>query len=138
MTVDNDSTAAMAELSQAIAGDILTIPELSDPDWDTFALAAEVADGYVAITAYRYADGGPPVSSTEPEDDDPYWDLREAMRGLDGRTWDVAVVKIHRETANLAISFLSGPDADRWRVTPENMGHLPESLRPRAEDFEGA
>ena len=40
----DDSTAALAELSQAIAGEILTMPELSDPEWDTYALVAEVSD----------------------------------------------------------------------------------------------
>ena len=29
---------------QAIAGEILTLPELSDPDWDTYSMVAEVSD----------------------------------------------------------------------------------------------
>ena len=37
--MDNDSAAALAELSQAIAGEILTMPELSDPEWDTYRVA---------------------------------------------------------------------------------------------------
>jgi len=135
MTVDNDSTAAMAELSQAIAGDILTIPELSDPEWDTFALAAEVSDISVKITAYRYAEGGPPVSTPEPDNDDLFWDLRDRTRGTDGEAWDVVIVKIDRGTANLVMNFVSGDAADMWRITPANMEHLPEALRPRPEDF---
>ncbi len=49
--------------------------------------------------------------------------------------WDVVIVKIHRDTAELVMNFVSGEAADMWRVTPENMEHLPESLRPRPEDF---
>lgn len=136
--MSDDRASAMADLTQAIAHGILTLPELDEPDWDTFSLAAEVTDDYVAMTAYRYTQDGPPVSTEEPEDDDPYWDLRELSRGADGQTWDVVLVKIHRDTANLVLAFLSGADADRWRITPANMEHLAEALRPRPEDFEPA
>lgn len=134
--MDNDSTAAMAELSQAIAADILTLPDLSDPEWDTYSLVAEVSDDSVKITAFRYTESGPPVSTAEPENDDLFWDLRDRTRGTDGESWDVVIVKIHRDTASLVMNFVSGAAADMWRVTPENMAHLPESLRPRPEDFE--
>lgn len=136
--MDNDSTAAMAELSQAIAADILTLPDLSDPEWDTYSMVAEVTDDYVAITAYRYTESGPPVPSAEPENDDLFWELRDRTRGSDGEAWDVVLVKIHRDTANLVMNFVSGADADMWRVTPENMPRLPELLRPRPEDFGAA
>ena len=132
----DDQASAMAEISQAIAGDILSLPELSDPEWNTYAMVAEVSDDFVAITAYRYTESGPPVSTAEPEDDDLFWDLRDRTRGTDGEAWDVVLVKIHRDTATLVMNFVSGDAADMWRVTPENMAHLPESLRPRPEDFE--
>ena len=131
----DDRASAMAELTQAMAADILGMPELADPDWDTYSLVAEVSDDAVAMSCYRYAASGPPISTPEPEDTDLYWDLRDAMRGPDGSTWDVALVKIRRDGMDLVLDFLSGADADRWRVTPENMEHLPESLRPRPEDF---
>lgn len=131
-----EQAAAMAEISQAIAGDILSLPELSDPGWDTFSMVAEVSDDFVAITAYRYTDAGPPVSTAEPENDDLFWDLRDRTRGTGGEAWDVVLVKIHRDTATLVMNFVSGDGADMWRITPENMEHLPESLRPRPEDFE--
>lgn len=132
----DDRADAMAELSEAIAGEILTMPELSDPDWDTFSMLAEVTDEYVAMTAYRYTESGPPVSTSEPEDDDLFIDLRERTRGTDGEGWDVVIVKIHRDTAQLVMNFVSGDAADMWRITPENDAHLPESLRPRPEDFQ--
>lgn len=135
---DDEPAAAMAELAQAIARDILALPELAGSDWDTFALAAEVTDDYIAMTAYRYTASGPPVSTEEPEDDDLYGELRDATRGVGGQAWDVVLVRIRREPADLALTFLSGSDAARWRVTPENLEHLPESLRPRPEDFDAS
>jgi hypothetical protein len=128
----------MAAISQAIAADILSVPELRDPGWDTFAMVAEVSDDFVAVTAYRYTESGPPVSTPEPEDLDLFWDLRDRTRGADGEAWDAVIVKIRRDTASLVMDFVSGDAARRWRVTPENMDHLPESLRPRPEDFEAA
>jgi hypothetical protein len=126
----------MAEISQAIAGDILTLPELSDPEWDTYSMVAEVSDDAVKMTAYRYTESGPPVPTDAPDDDDLFWDLRDQTRGTDGEAWDVVLVKIHRDTASLVMNFASGEAADMWRVNPENMAHLAESLRPRPEDFQ--
>ena len=136
--MSDDSTAAMAELSQVIAGDILTLAELSDPEWDTYSLVAEVSDYSVKMTAFRYAESGPPVPSEGPENSYVFVQLRDRTRGIDGQAWDVVLVKIHRDTANLVMNFASGEAADMWRITPENMAHLPESLRPRREDFQPA
>jgi hypothetical protein len=133
--VTEDHAAAIGELWQAIAGDILATPELSDPAWDTYSLVAEVSDDDCATTAYRYAGSGPPVSTGEPDNVDLYWDLRDRTAGADGAKWDVALLKIHRDTGRLVMSFLSGEAADRWRITPANMCHLPESMRPVSEDF---
>jgi hypothetical protein len=132
----DEQASAMAEISQAIAGDILTLPELSDPEWDTYSMVAEVSDDAVKMTAFRYTESGPPVSTDVPDDDDLFWELRDRTRGTDGQAWDVVLVKIHRDTASLVMNFASGDAADMWRVTPANMAHLPESLRPRREDFQ--
>lgn len=134
----DDKAAAMAEISQAIAGDILSLPELRDPEWDTYSMVAEVSDDFVAITAYRYTGSGAPVATAEPENDDLFWELRDRTRGTDGEAWDVVLVKIQRDTASLVMNFVSGAAADLWRVNPQNMAHLPESLRPRPQDFEGS
>jgi hypothetical protein len=133
--VDNDSTSALAELSQTIAGDILTLPALSDPDWDTFAMAAEVTDYSVKLSAYRYTESGPAIPMESPENMWVYIQLREQTRGTDGEAWDVVIVKIHRDTAQLVLNFVSGAAADPWRVRPANIPTLPELLRPRPEDF---
>ena len=132
----NDPDAAMAEIPQAIAEDILTMPELvNDPGWDTFSMVAEVTDLHVAVTAYRDTGSGPPVSTSEPEHDELFEELRERTRGTNGEAWDVAIVKIHGDTANLVMNFVSGEGAEMWRIIPENTEHLPELLRPRPEDF---
>jgi hypothetical protein len=136
--VEAEQAGAMAEISDAIVAGILTMPELSDPDWDTYSLVADVSDNSVAVTAYRYAGSGPPVPVEGPDDDrfmDLFWDLRDATRGVDGQAWDVVLVKIHRDTAQLVMNFVTGDGAELWRVRPENMAALPESLRPRPEDF---
>jgi hypothetical protein len=136
--VDADQAAAMSALSQEIAGDILQLPELSEPEWDTYSMVAEVSDDTCKVTAYRYTETGPPVSTDVPDNDDLFWELRDKTRGADGEAWDVLLVKIHRDTASLAMNFVSGESADMWRITPENMDLLPELLRPRREDFPSA
>ncbi len=126
---------AMAELSQAIAGEILTLPELSEPEWDTYSMVAEVSDDRVGTTAYRYTESGPPLPSKGPGDLDLFRQLRERTRGNNGAAWDVVLVKIHRDTVNMVMDFFSGEAADRWRVNLQNIANLPEALRPRPEDF---
>src|SRR5688572_21161456 len=125
----------MAEISDAIVAGILTSPELSDPEWDTYSLAAEVSDDAVRTTAYRYSGSGPPVPTAGPEDGDLFWRLRDATRGTDGQAWDVVLVKIRRDTAQLVMNFVAGDAARIWRVRPDNIAALPEALRPRPEDF---
>ena len=134
-TVENDTNSALAEFSQAIAGDILTLPELSDPEWDTYAMVAEVTDFSVKMVAYRYTESGPPVPTEGPVNSWVFAQLRDRTRGTDGEAWDIAIVKIHRDTAQLVVNFVSGDGADLWRVSPANMGNFREMLRPRREDF---
>ena len=136
MTADNDPTAALAEFTQAIAGEILTQPDLAEPEWDTYALVAEVTDYSVGMTAYRYTETGPPVPTRPPDNSHLFRQLRERTRGYDGAAWDIAIVKIHRDTVNLVMNFVSGEAADLWRITPATISRLPEMLRPRKEDFQ--
>jgi hypothetical protein len=134
--VEADQAGAMAAISDAIVAGILTSPNLSDPEWDTYSLVAEVSDDAVRTTAYRYSESGPPVPTEGPEDLDLFWNLRDATRGADGQAWDVVLVKIHRDTAQLVMNFVAGDAAEIWRVRPENIASLPESLRPRPQDFQ--
>ena len=130
-----EQAAAMSELSQAMVGEILTMPDLSDPEWDTYAMVAEVDDFSVRVTAYRYPAAGPPKPTRPPAVADLVRELRNRTRGRNGATWDVAVLKIHRDTAQLAIDFVSGADAEIWRITPTNIDNLPELARPHPSDF---
>ena len=134
---ENDSVAAMAEISQAIAADILTLPELSDPDWDTYSMVAEVRTTSVhhdGVPVHRV--GTTSANRGTDEQLSCSWDLRDKTRGTNGEAWDVVLVKIHRDTAQLVVNFVRGESADMWRINPQNMDHLPESLRPRPEDFQ--
>jgi hypothetical protein len=126
---------ALSEFSQAIAREILTMPVLSDPEWDTYALAADVSDEATKLTAYRYPEAGPAVPTPYPMAFDLFADLRERTQGDDGQKWDVAIVRIHRDTAQLVVNFVAGDAAAMWRISPENIDNLPELLRPRPEDF---
>lgn len=134
--MNDDSKAALAELSQAIAADILTLPELRDPDWDAYSMVAEVTDFSVKMVAYRYSEAGPPVPTPGPANSYAFIQLRDRTRGIGGETWDVALAKIHRDSANLVMNSVSGEAAELWRVTPGNLAHLRESLRPRPQDFQ--
>ena len=134
--MNDDSTTELAGLSRAIATDILTLPELSDPDWDTYSMVAEVSEFSVKMTAFRYSESGPPVPTEGPQNSYTFIQLRDRTRGIHGEQWDVVLAKIHRGTANLVMNFVSGEAADLWRVTPGNIAHLRESLRPRPQDFQ--
>jgi hypothetical protein len=39
MGAEEESASALAEVLQVIAGEILTLAALSEPEWDTFALS---------------------------------------------------------------------------------------------------
>lgn len=133
--MSDEQAEAMMRFTQAVGGAILSLPDLAEHEWDTFALAAEVTDDSCAMTAYRYTSGGPPVSVEPPESDDDFWDLRDATHGPNGETWEVAVVKVDRATMGLVTEFYSGQDADRFRLAPETMETIAEALRPTAADF---
>lgn len=139
MGTAEDQAQAMSEFTSAVAHEILTLPELGeDPDWDTYSMVAEVDDGRVGMTAYRYTETGPAVPTRSPQDASVFSTLRERLRQPDGKTWDAVLVKIHRDTLGIAVDFVYGADADPYRVRPENVARLPELLRPRPEDFEGS
>lgn len=129
-------TSLLAEFRAAIAQDLLALPELSRPDWETATLVVEAFAGSVTMTAYRYTESGPPMH-TAPPDHALYRELNERIRGVQGEEWDVAVAMLHRQTGRLRLRFFTGRSADRWHATPANREHLPESLRPGPDDFPG-
>ena len=92
-------------------------------------MVAEVTGGSVRVAAFRYTETGSPVPTAAPRNDDLIWELHGKTFGGDGRPWDLVLVKIRRDGPGARVTFSSGEAADAWRVNPENMGRLPESLR---------
>jgi hypothetical protein len=134
--VHDDSSAALTELSEAIAGEILTHPDLIDTDWDTYAMVAEVNDYSVKMSAYRYTESGQPLPTEAlPQNMYVFIQVRDRTRGTTGEAWDIAIVKIRRETGQLVLKFVSGDESEMWRVKPAHIQSLPGMLRPRPEDF---
>jgi len=126
---------AMMRFGQEIAAGILSLPELSGADWVSYAMAADVDERRLAVTAFRYAASGEAIATEGPENDDVLWELQDAMAGPDGPTWGVAIVQLERGSGRLAVRFLSGAEAERFRVEPGTMDEIAEELRPAPEDF---
>ena len=125
---ENVVRAAVDDFMYAVLPDILALPELSNPDWDTYTVAAEVTGGSVKMAAFRYTESGPPVPTARTRERLP---VHGAARQDSSRRreWDVALVKVRRDADGLTLHLLPGESADRWRVNPENMDRLPELLR---------
>ena len=108
----------------------------NDPDWTTFSIMVEVTPEMVDASAYRYAAGVPgratPISNTDLE---LFAELQESTKGPDDATWTTCILKIDRDSGRGAVNFVYGEDAAIWRITPDNVQHAIENLRPRAEDF---
>ncbi|MET0661903.1 MAG: hypothetical protein ABWZ42_02110, partial [Ilumatobacteraceae bacterium] len=102
-----------------------------------YTLLADVDDASVGLTAFRYTEQGPPKSTQYPDVFDLFRELRNRTQGIDGAMWDIAIMKIHRDSARLVMNFVRGDAAEMWRITPENVDSLPELMRPRREDFPG-
>jgi hypothetical protein len=131
------NTTNDADLLDQIVGEILTQPEIvDDPAWDTYALTAEVLDDTAIMSAFRYAGDGPPQPTRPPGQTSPLHSLRNSARDADGRTWDVMVLKIHRDTAQVGVEFLYGDDAPPFVSNSENYQRLAHELRPTAADFD--
>ena len=64
-------------------------------------------------------------------------ELHQRKRGTDGESWDIAILKIHRDTAQLVMNFVSGEAAEMWRITPpENIGNLSRIAAAPRRGFE--
>lgn len=133
----SDNMNVTAEAMNAVVAEILNHDDLvDDPDWDSYALVAEVGDDAEIMSAFRYTESGPPVPSKTLLDSRPLRILRDANRGVDGQQWRVCIVKIHRDTAQVTWDFLAGDDATPWEVTTDNYQNLAHGLRPQPGDFQ--
>lgn len=133
--VDAPTPEWWTERFQELVATVQASPQLAEPDWDACALCIEVSEDRIASTAYRYVGDGPPVP-TRPvmEVVDLVQDLWDAARAA-GSTWAVLLLRIRRDTGQVDLQMVPEEAAGPWRITPENMGPLPEALRPRPEHF---
>ena len=88
------------------------------------------------MTAYRYAGDAPgkptPLRATKLEN---FRDLQEATTPPDGDPWEIAIIKIDRDSGRGSVNFVYPAEADLWRVTPESAARIAEAARPTAADF---
>jgi hypothetical protein len=109
---------------------------VNDPDWDTFAAIAAVTSTVSEMTAYRYAGDAPGkptrLRATKLQN---FRDLQEATTPPDGDPWEIAIIKIDRDSGRGSANFVYPAEADLWRVTPESAARIAEAARPTAADF---
>ena len=49
--------------------------------------------------------------------------------------WEIAIIKIDRDTKRGSANFVYSAEADLWRVTPESASRIAEAARPTPADF---
>lgn len=100
--------------------------------WQSLSIVAIVDAGVVQMSGYLYDDKGEPTAKNPDDADlyDKFEELCEAMEQPTGRLWKTALVQIRREGGEAKIQF-DYDDAMRWKVTPLNVGTMPEELRPK-------
>jgi len=109
---------------------------VEDPTWDSFAVITSITPAVSDMTAFRYTDDQPakptPVRATK---FDHFRQLQEATLRPDGTPWEVAIIKIDRDSKRFVVNFVYSDEAELWRVTPETAARIAESARPRPADF---
>jgi hypothetical protein len=128
--------ALIAELLDEIINDVLQNGLLDDASWESYGLAAEVMDDASTVqAAYVYSGDGRPSPSSGVRQSFSLVELRDASR-VDGLTWDIFVMKIHRPTGQAVTKFIPGDAAAEWSLLPGDDARLSELLRARQEDFD--
>jgi hypothetical protein len=109
---------------------------VDDPDWDTFAVLASVTPTVAEMNAYRYSGDEPgkptPVRETGFQ---LFRDLQAATTAADGKSWEICIIKIDRDSRKGAVNFVYGDEAALWKTTPANASRIAENLRPQPADF---
>ena len=62
-------------------------------------------------------------------------DLQEATTPTRWYPWEIAIIKIDRDSKRGSANFVYPAEADLWRVTPESAARIAEAARPTAADF---
>jgi len=117
------------ELIETIGVNILDDPEFSNLEWDSLALVAHV-EGAISISGFKYT--GKTAHPAAPQNFEIHGlilDLLDATSDHDNPPWKACLVQIIRDSLDIQLDF-EHDDADRWRITPENLDSIPELLRP--------
>jgi hypothetical protein len=109
---------------------------VEDPEWDSFAVITSITPSVSDMTAFRYANDQPgkptPVRGTK---FDQFRQLQEATLRPDGTAWEIAIIKIDRDSKRFVVNFVYSDEAELWRVTPDTAPRIAENARPRPADF---
>ena len=124
----------VVDLVRAVVND----PELASESWDTYALIGRLTPGVEQLNAFSYRGSGRPVPASEGGDSvfDLFIELQDLTADPQGERWEVAVLRIDRDSGRFAIDYHYGEDAAAWRVDPSTFQRIAEAARPRPEDFD--
>jgi hypothetical protein len=109
---------------------------VEDPDWDGFTVIVSITPTVADMTAFRYTGDQPgkptPVRGTK---FDQFRELQRSTLTPDGTPWEVAIIKIDRDSKRFAANFVYGDDAELWKISPAAAQRIAENARPRPADF---
>lgn len=126
--------AGKDELIAKIAQEIAASTRLH-PDWKSLSLVFTFDDDSPSNFGYCYTGDGPgdwsAFSSTSDELDDDLIRLRQIMEEESKATWHQGLFQLLREQREMTFEFTYDGET-RWKVTPENIDQMVQTLRPRA------
>lgn len=116
---------------------VVNHPRLVDEPWDSYALIAQISEDKEQLNGYRYLGDSRPAPTIAGGDEvfDLFAALRENAPGPAGELWEVAVLRIERDSGRFSIDYHYGDEAAAWRVDPSTFQRIAEAARPRPEDF---
>ena len=128
---DYEQSSDVQALMHQIADLIVHDEKYRGRVWDSMSLAAIITDTCVDMSGFSYVDGAKPHPGT-PRNGEIMDKLRQlrAMTQRDGElAWKAVLVQIRKATKSIQIWF-EYDDANRWKVTPQNLPIMRETLRP--------
>lgn len=131
-------TPSEADLLDSIFEQIGSDPAVSETYWGTMAAIAEVQPGEAELSAFLYADDGPPqmipLSSTTLLSD--FRRLQQTTLAETGEQWQTCIVRIDRDRGEAVVEYIAPQDAPAWHVSPTTYREVAEAARPQPTDFE--
>ncbi|WP_195822593.1 hypothetical protein [Roseobacter sp. MH60115] len=119
------------EALHAIALLIAQDEKYVDREWDAMSLVAIVTDTSVDMTGFSYVAGEKPKPGTPRNGDimDQLVQFRQLKRRDGNAPWKAVLIQIVKAEMRIGITF-EYDDAQRWKVTPDNLVRMREKLRP--------